>query len=129
MTKLGTTLWIILTVILLIFPIRILVILLTKKWSKLISLIKQKIHNIKTLDKMRNELLQQRAKEVREENNINNDMMISSIFENKETEPDVEIEEQEQNDNTENINKNILEKQKIIRKISYEANVYKKMVN
>ena len=127
MTKLGTTLWIILTVILLIFPIRILVILLTKKWSKLISLIKQKIHNIKTLDKMRNELLQQRAKEVREENNINNDMMISSIFENKETEPDVEIEEQEQNDNTENINKNILEKQKkLLEKISYEANVYKK---
>lgn len=127
MTKLGTTLWIILTVILLIFPIRILVILLTKKWSKLISLIKQKIHNIKTLDKMRNELLQQRAKEVREENNINNDMMISSIFENKETEPDVEIEEQKQNDNTENINKNILEKQKkLLEKISYEANVYKK---
>ncbi|HRU50180.1 MAG TPA: tetratricopeptide repeat protein [Candidatus Absconditabacterales bacterium] len=127
MTKLGTTLWIILTVILLIFPIRILVILLTKKGSKLISLIKQKIHNIKTLDKMRNELLQQRAKEVREENNINNDMMISSIFENKETEPDVEIEEQEQNDNTENINKNILEKQKkLLEKISYEANVYKK---
>ncbi|HPC34113.1 MAG TPA: tetratricopeptide repeat protein [Candidatus Absconditabacterales bacterium] len=127
MTKLGTTLWIILTVILLIFPIRILVILLTKKGSKLISLIKQKIHNIKTLDKMRNELLQQRAKEVREENNINNDMMISSIFENKETEPDVEIEEQKQNDNTENINKNILEKQKkLLEKISYEANVYKK---
>jgi|GEM_PF-2025673 hypothetical protein len=76
---------------------------------------------------MRNELLQQRAKEVREENNINNDMMISSIFENKETEPDVEIEEQEQNDNTENINKNILEKQKkLLEKISYEANVYKK---
>ena len=78
---------------------------------------------------MRNELLQQRAKEVREENNINNDMMISSIFENKETEPDVEIEEQEQNDNTENINKNILEKQKkLLEKISYEANVYKKDV-
>lgn len=133
MTKLGTTLWIILTVILLIFPIRFLVIRLAKRWSKFVNLIKQKVHNIKTLDKMKNELLQQRAKEVREENNINNDIMISSIFENKETEtetePELETNEEwdTKKDNTENINKNILEKQKkLLEKISYEANVYKK---
>ncbi len=128
MTKLGTTLWIVLTVILLIFPIRIVVIFLTKRWNKMITLIKQKIHNLKTLDKMKNELLQQRAKETREENNINDEGIISSIFENKN--PETESKEKLwtiKENSEENTNKNILEKQKkILEKISYEANVYKK---
>jgi hypothetical protein len=44
---------------------------------------------------MRNELLQQRAKEIKEENNINEEIIMSSIFENK-------IEEK-QEDETEKI--------------------------
>jgi len=128
MTKLGTILWIVFTIILLIFPIRLLIIFLAKRGSKLINLVKQKIHNIKTLDKMRNELLQQRAKEIREENNINDEIIISSIFENKEAEIKSEEKIWTIQDNVEeNTNKNILEKQKkILEKISYEANVYKK---
>ena len=76
---------------------------------------------------MKNELLQQRAKETREENNINDEGIISSIFENKN--PETESKEKLwtiKENSEENTNKNILENKKILEKISYEANVYKK---
>jgi hypothetical protein len=73
---------------------------------------------------MRNDLLQQRAKEIKEENNINEEIIMSSIFENKvEETPEEEIEKIV----LDNTSKNIQEKQrKLLEKISYEANVYKK---
>ncbi len=127
MTKLGTTLWILFTIILITFPLWLVAILLTKKWNKLLKLVKQKINNIKTLDKMRNELLQQRAKEVKEENNINDEIIISSIFENKQADTKEETKDHEEKENINNTSKTIQEKQKkILEKISYEANAYKK---
>ncbi|NCC70856.1 hypothetical protein EOM09_04695 [bacterium] len=73
---------------------------------------------------MRNDLLQQRAKEIKEENNINEEIIISSIFENKVEDTQKEEIEKVVLDNT---SKNIQEKQrKLLEKISYEANVCKK---
>ena len=129
MTKLWTMLWLIFTIVLISFPLWVILILLTKKWNKLLKLIKQRINNIKTLDKMRNELLQQRARETKEENNINEDVAISSIFENKKNpEDDLSKSNEEDNDSgTVIVNKWIQEKQKkLLEKISYEANTYKK---
>lgn len=127
MTKLWTTLWIIFTIVLITFPLWIVAILLTKRWTKLWKLIKQKVNNIKTLDRMRNELLQQRAKEVKEENHINEEVIMSSIFENKIETEEKDEKKEEEKITTDNTSKNIQEKQrKLLEKISYEANVYKK---
>ena len=123
MTKLWTTLWIILSIVLMAFPLGIAVILLSKKWSKWWKMIKQKISNIKTLDNMRNELLKQRANEIKEENNITEEITVS-IFEEKTEENDTKDHKEETSDTT---RKNIQEKQKkLLEKIHYEANVYKK---
>jgi tetratricopeptide (TPR) repeat protein len=119
MTKLWTTLWIIFTIVLISFPLWIVLILLSKRGKKILKLVKQKINNIKTLDKIRAELLQQRAKEAKEENNINENIVMSTIFENK--------KDENVNKEDNNTNKNIQEKQKkLLEKISYEANVFKK---
>lgn len=122
MTKVWTTIRVVFTIILLSFPLGIVIFLLMKRWTKLRKLIKQKLHNIKALDKMRNELLQQRAKEVKTEHNIDN-QVISDIFENK-------VEESEnltEGSSDQIINKSIQEKQKkLLEKIFYEANIYKK---
>ena len=80
MTKLWTTLWIILTLILVAFPLWMAIILVTKRSTKWWKIIRQKINNLKTLDKMKNDLLKQRANEIREENNITNEIT-TSIFE------------------------------------------------
>ena len=132
MTKLWTTLWIILSIILIAFPLGIAVILLSKRGSKWWRLIKQKITNIKTLDKMRNDLLQQRATEIKEENNITEEIS-ASIFEEKGDNTDNTNTNNKSTNNkkiekpTEPVNKNIQEKQKkLLEKIDYEANAYKK---
>jgi len=118
MTKLGTTLWIIFSIILIAFPLWIAVILLSKKWSKWRKLIKQKVNNIKTLDNMRNDLLKQRASEIKEENNITEEITVSIFEEKIEAKPEKTAEP---------TNKNIQEKQKkLLEKIDYEANAYKK---
>ncbi|HKL23672.1 MAG TPA: hypothetical protein VJ895_02880 [Candidatus Nanoarchaeia archaeon] len=74
---------------------------------------------------MREDLLKKRAQEVKEENNINEEIS-SKIFENKNTneENKKEIKENETKESSNNI---IQEKQKkLLEKIFYEANVYKK---
>ena len=76
MTKLWTTLWIIFSIILIAFPLGTAIILLTKKWAKGWKVIRQKINNLKTLDKMKDELLKQRANEIKEENNITEELTV-----------------------------------------------------
>ena len=156
MTKLWTTLWIILTLILIAFPLWTAIVLVTKRGTKWWRVIRQKINNLKTLDKMKNDLLKQRANEIKEENNIT-DEITTSIFENtvdtklKEiikwektpenkttnnaentwTKEQKQENQWKQENNTENnsnpVNKSIQEKQKkLLEKIFYEANVYKK---
>ncbi|OQY37666.1 MAG: hypothetical protein B6229_08000 [Spirochaetaceae bacterium 4572_7] len=89
------------------------------------------------MDNMRNELLQQRATEIKEENNITDEITVSIFEENADKTKD-NIANNIQNNNNENkqgqinkstemINKNIQEKQKkLLEKIDYEANAYKK---
>jgi len=135
MIKLWTSLWVILTIILIAFPVWILIFFISKRGIKIRQVFQQKINNLKTLDKIRNDLLKQRAKEVKEENNITdspiNNPIISNIFNEKPTEnnegkniENIDLEDKIEDDNA---NKNIQEKQKkLLEKIFYEANVYKK---
>ncbi len=126
MTKFGTILRMILSIIIVAFPIGIIIFLLSRKWSKWRKIIKQKINNLKTLDKMREDLLKKRVQEVKEENNIDEEIT-SKIFENKETNEEKIKKEKQENEKKEHSNKTIQEKQKkLLEKIFYEANVYKK---
>jgi predicted transcriptional regulator len=109
--------------------------LLSKKGSKGWKLIKQKITNIKTLDNMRNDLLKQRANEIKEENNITDEITVSIFEENGDKSKNDIINIAKDNTNKkvqiekpiETVNKNIQEKQKkLLEKIDYEANAYKK---
>jgi hypothetical protein len=109
--------------------------LLSKRGSKGWKLIKQKVTNIKTLDNMRNELLQQRASEIKEENNITEEITVSIFEGNGDKSKDNIINiannstttKKQIGEPTETINKNIQEKQKkLLEKIDYEANAYKK---
>ena len=133
LVKIGTTLWIILSLILLAFPVWLLIVFLFKRWKDLGKAMNQKVNNIKALEKMKNDLLKQSAKETAEENNISTEeVIISAIFDNnqdaveEEKTPEelfatnaVEIEDTN--------NKTIQEKQKkLLDKIMYEANALKK---
>lgn len=94
----------------------------------------QKVNNIKALEKMKNDLLKQSAKETAEENNITTEeVIISAIFDNN---PNEEVEEEKTPEEMfatnaveieDNSNKTIQEKQKkLLDKINYEANALKK---
>ena len=134
MVKIWTTLWLIFTAILLAFPIWLLIVFLVKRWRDIGKAMTQKVNNIKALEKMKNDLLKQSAKETAEENNITTEeVIISAIFDNN---PNEEVEEEKTPEEMfatnaveieDNSNKTIQEKQKkLLDKINYEANALKK---
>ena len=94
----------------------------------------QKVNNLKALEKMKDDLLKQSAKETAEENNITTEkIIISTIFDNApkaEEEEKEEIPQEQFATNAveiEEVNKTIQEKQKkLLDKIMYEANSLKK---
>ena len=130
MLKYGITIWLVLTVLLSLFPIWLLLYFLGKQLVSLYKFLKQKVDNVKALERIKNDLLQQTARETREENNIiwTETDIIANVFETpKPEEPEkktesvfVAVEETPEN-------KMIQEKQKkLLEKISYEANIFKK---
>ncbi|NOZ43631.1 MAG: hypothetical protein GXP45_00380, partial [bacterium] len=67
MLKFGATIRIVLTIVLLSFPIGIGTYFLTKKIVKLIKFFIQKFHELKALDKMRKDILEKRVQENQED--------------------------------------------------------------
>ena len=129
MLKIWTTVWLVFTGLLLLFPIGLLLYFLWKQIVHLYKFLKQKVDNVRALERIKNDLLQQTARETREENNIiwTETDIIANVFETPKPEepakvevPFVSVEEAPEN-------KMIQEKQKkLLEKISYEANIYKK---
>ena len=129
MLKIWTTVWLVFTGLLLLFPVGLLLYFLWKQIVHLYKFLKQKVDNVRALERIKNDLLQQTARETREENNIiwTETDIIANVFETpKPEEPEkvevafVSVEETPEN-------KMIQEKQKkLLEKISYEANIYKK---
>lgn len=130
MLKIWTTVWLVFTGLLLLFPLGLLLYFLWKQIVHLYKFLKQKVDNVRALERIKNDLLQQTARETREENNIiwTETDIIANVFETpKPEEPEkktdsvfVAVEETPEN-------KMIQEKQKkLLEKISYEANIYKK---
>lgn len=135
MLKIWTTVWLVFTGLILLFPVGFFLYFLWKQLIHLFKFVKQKIDNVKALEKIKNDLLQQSAKEVREENNIvvSEETIIANIFETpakqeEETDSFVETWDNVISAWTESQeNKMIQEKQKkLLEKISYEANSFKK---
>lgn len=135
MLKIWTTVWFVFTALILLFPVGFLLYFLGKQAIHLFQFIKQKVDNIRALEKIKNDLLQQSAKEARDENNIvvSEETIITNIFETpakqeEETDSFVETWDNVISAWTESQeNKMIQEKQKkLLEKISYEANSFKK---
>ena len=131
MIKFGTTIWIILTVILCLFPVWAILYFLWKQLVSLYKFLKQKVDNVRALERIKNDLLQQTAKETREENNIivTEANIIANVFETQKPEEPEKVEVSFTSVSVEEApeNKMIQEKQKkLLEKISYEANIYKK---
>ena len=132
MIKYWVTIRVVLSIILLIFPVGLLLYFLWKQLVSLCKFLKQKVDNVRALEKIKNDLLQQTAKETREENHIiwAEANIIANVFEMQKPEEESKVEtvfvdavaivEEPEN-------KMIQEKQKkLLEKISYEANIYKK---
>jgi len=129
MIKYGTTIWTILTVLLLLFPIWGILYFLWKQLVSVFKFLKQKVDNIRALERIKNDLLQQTAKETREENNIivSEANIIANVFETPKPEEPEKVEVSFVGVEETPENKMIQEKQKkLLEKISYEANIYKK---
>ncbi len=126
---------IVFTVLLLLFPVWFLFYFLGKQILSFYKFIRQKIDNVKALEKIKNDLLQQTAKETRDENNIiiSEETIIANIFETTVVDNDVKTTDKSGDINAIpawsdwSENKIIQEKQKkLLEKISYEANIFKK---
>jgi len=68
MLKIGVVLWVLLTLILLWFPIGFGIYFLSKRGIKISRFFLQKVNEVKTLDKMRQDILQKRVEENESEN-------------------------------------------------------------
>jgi hypothetical protein len=89
------------------------------------------VDNVRALERIKNDLLQQTAKETREENNIivTEANIIANVFETPKPEEPEKVEVAFASVSVEEMpeNKMIQEKQKkLLEKISYEANIFKK---
>lgn len=134
MIQFGVVIWLILTAILLLFVIGIIAVFIFFYVKKIYKVVRQKVEEIKELDTMRNEILQQRVKEnaddfmwadtnPEESQSIHPVDVSSLVQEIEETLDTTETKPETQK----NIDKMLLkEKQrKIMEQIKYEALVYK----
>ncbi len=143
MLRFWTTIWIALTIILISFPLWLLVYFLTKRFKKTGKFLFQKFHELKALDKMRQELLEKRVQE-NEEDNIRKDIDESTSAD-KDTQaslktdgwsqsewivqegPDSKVSEQTHREwDIEKDKEKLAKEKKLLEKLHYEALVLKK---
>lgn len=131
MLRTQTILWIVLTIVILAFPIGYLVYFFGDRFWKSLKILVQKVVEIKTLDKMRKDILQKRVQENLVEDKVwwdtpNELEPVDSLKKNL-VKQDIKEEVTEDKEEGEVINKQLqLKQKKLLEKIIYEAQVLKK---
>jgi len=126
MIKFWIYFWAILTIVLLAFPARFFFVFFYKRISKVSKVVYQKMNEIKTLDKMKNEILQKRIQETSVEDIWSTEPEVTMEETQEGDQPEITLNAEQQENKIEENNQLLLKQKKQLEKIVFEAEELKK---